>query len=101
MSDPHLTAHARQRMAHRCISLDAVRAAIDYGRHSYVRGALIYALGRRDVAAAAAQDGIDLSPYRGVHVVCSPDGQTVFTTYRNHDLRGLRPQRRRRGRRFV
>ncbi len=98
MPQPHITHHARQRMATRRISPEAVQAAICHGRRSHVRGALIFALGRRDVAAAA-RVGLDLEPHNGVQVVCTPDGGTVLTAYRNHDFRSLKPRGRRRRRR--
>lgn len=97
MPRPDLSDHAHRRMTGRRISTAAVQAALDHGRRSHVRGSLIFALGRREVTAAARR-GLDLAEHAGVHVVCSPDGATVLTTYRNQDLRGLKPRRRRRRR---
>jgi len=84
-----LTQHARERMTSRGLSLDVVHAVMDYGRLVYTRGAAICAIGRKEVKRYARQ-GIDLSRYEGVQVVCSHDG-AVMTAYRNRDFRGLRP----------
>lgn len=90
--DP-LTRHACQRMSARRIPLAAIDAALCHGRARHVRGALILILGWREVAAAA-RHGLDLRPFAGVQVICTPDGCSVLTVYRNHDLRGLKPRRR-------
>ncbi|MGK3982515.1 hypothetical protein WME99_05730 [Sorangium sp. So ce136] len=84
-----LTHHARQRMLHRGLKLEAVGVALLYGRVASVRGAVIHAIGRKEVRFYA-REGIDLSRYEGVHVVCSSDG-AILTAYWNHDFRGLRP----------
>jgi len=89
-----LTKHAWQRMGARGLREAAVRAALDYGRVVHVRGAAIYAIGRKEVSRCQ-RHGIDLSRYEGIQVVCMPYG-TVLTAYRNRDFRGLRPRRRRR-----
>lgn len=82
------TAHARTRMDSRRISAKGVEMVIAYGRAVQVRGAQIYALGKKEVLLAA-REGIDLSCFAGLQVVCSPTG-AVLTTYRNHDFRPLR-----------
>ena len=83
-----LTTHARLRMDGRRIPEAAVAAVLEHGRAVWARGALIHAVGRREVARAA-RHGVDLRPCEGVQVVCSPDGGVV-TVYRNHDFRPLR-----------
>lgn len=88
-----LTKHAAERLPRRGLRRTAVMAAITYGRVAHIRGANIYAIGRREVAFWE-REGIDLARYEGVQVVCSSDGM-VLTVYRNHDFRGLRPRRRR------
>lgn len=92
-SDHRLTRHAWERMSARGISPDAVRRVIDHGRVAHVRGATIYAVGRKEVERYQ-KDDINLSDVEGVQVVCSNSG-TVLTVYRNRDLRGLRPRSRR------
>lgn len=88
-----LTQHARQRMDMRGFSVSDINQALAYGRKVYVRGALIYAVGRKEISQWIAF-GIDLSELEGLQVVCSKDG-AIITVYRNRDFRGLRPRRRR------
>jgi len=89
-----LTRHARDRIDARGISRQAVSAALDYGRELHTRGATLYVIGRQEVSRLRRL-GVDLDAHEGVHVVCAANG-AVVTAYRNHDLRGLRPRRRRR-----
>lgn len=88
-----LTLHAQQRMDMRGISPSCVSQALSYGRKIHVRGAVIYAIGRKEVAQCSSL-GIDLTGMDGLQVVCSNNG-AVMTVYRNRDFRGLRPKRRR------
>jgi hypothetical protein len=87
----HLTQHARGRIRKRGLSEEAVALTIQFGRLVYVRGAQIFALGRREVRRLLEEQGVDLSRYEGVQVVCSEKGD-IITTYRNRDFRGLRPR---------
>jgi Domain of unknown function (DUF4258) len=89
------TVHAQERMQHRCIDPEAVRAALDFGREVFTRGAIVHAIGRREIERWS-DEGVDLSSYDGVQVVCSHDG-AVLTVYRNRNFRGLRPGLGRRG----
>jgi hypothetical protein len=75
-------------MEQRNIEHEAVEVVLDYGREVFTRGAVVHAIGRREIEQWARQ-GIDLSRFEGVQVVCSHDG-TVLTVYRNRDFRGLR-----------
>jgi hypothetical protein len=84
--------HARLRMTQRRVPFDAVHAALELGRTVYTRGACFHVIGRKEVERYEKK-GIDLSPYEGVHVVCSSDG-CIATTYRSRSLRELRPRRR-------
>ena len=88
-----LTRHACERMSGRGLSPSAVRLALNYGRAAHIRGATIYAVGRKEVERFR-QDGIELSLVEGVQVVCTDSG-SILTVYRNRDLRGLRPRSRR------
>ena len=90
---PRVSVHALQRMHERRISEAAVQATLEHGRVAHVRGAAIHAIGRKEVSAMQRQ-GIDLSEYEGVQVVCACDGE-IMTAYRNRDFRGLRPRGRR------
>lgn len=84
-----LTEHARERMSHRGISLEALCAAFHFGRVSTrPGGAEVFLVGRREVADARSL-GFDLSAYEGVQVVCSMRGH-VLTAYRCRRRRRLR-----------
>jgi len=88
-----LTQHAHQRMGMRGFSSADISLALAYGRKIHVRGAAIYAVGRKEISQCA-EFGIDLSDLEGLQVVCANDG-TVMTVYRNRDFRKLRPKSRR------
>lgn len=94
-----LTTHASKRMCGRRMSMTEVDFVLSYGRCTHVRGADIYALGRREAARLKAK-GIDASALQGIQVVCSTDG-AVLTVYRNNDFRGLKPNRRHTHRRIA
>jgi hypothetical protein len=87
------TKHLVRRMDARRIRAQAVTAALEFGRAVHTRGASVRVIGRKEVEKWR-RHGIDLSDCEGVQVVCSPDG-AVLTTYRNRDLRPLRPRPRR------
>jgi len=78
----------------RRIPAEAVSATLEFGRIVHIRGAVIHAVGKREAEKWDAR-GVNLFRHEGVQVVCSPDG-ALLTVYRNRDLRGLRPHRRRR-----
>jgi hypothetical protein len=86
-----LTNHAKERMATRGLRAEAIDAALAYGRVVYVRGADIFAIGRKEIAHYA-KEGVDLSAYDGVQVVVTADG-TILTVYRNRSFNGLRDRR--------
>jgi hypothetical protein len=82
------TCHSRKRMQHRGIDQVAVEAVLEFGREVFTRGAVIHAIGRREIEQWN-DEGIDLSGYDGIQVVCSHEG-SVLTVYRNRNFRGLR-----------
>lgn len=84
--------HAWQRMRQRGIAPALVEQVLRYGRTIHARGLLFCVIGRKEVDHFAAR-GIDLRAADGVHVLVQADG-TVLTTYRNHDLRAIRPFKR-------
>lgn len=88
-SDYHLTAHAELRMQQRGIAPQLIELVLRYGRTIYSRGLI----GHKEVGRYA-RDGIDLSRAEGIHVLVETDG-SVITAYRNHDLRKIRPGKRR------
>ena len=89
---PRMTMHAVRRMHARRISEAAVRATLEHGRIVHVRGAVIHAIGHKEISHLR-RHGIDLSHYEGIQIVCAPGG-TILTAYRNRDFRSLRPRRR-------
>ena len=93
-----MTEHAQIRMFSRRLSERAIQVALAHGREVHTRGAVLYAIGKKEVAKAR-RTGSDISRYEGVHVVCTSDG-CVLTVYRNHNLRGLRPTSRTRSYRY-
>ena len=95
-NDYYLTRHAWERMSGRGLSPDTIRRVLTFGRIAHVRGATIYAVGRKEVERFE-REGIDLSNAEGVQVVCT--SSAIMTAYRNRDFRGLRPRPRRARRR--
>jgi hypothetical protein len=86
-----MTHHAAARMTHRGIRTEVIELVMDYGRMVFTRGAVVFAIGRKEIERYL-KDGIDLSICDGVHIVCSIDG-AVLTVYRNRSFRGLRSGR--------
>ena len=80
------------RSQQRCISRPTIDLVTTYGREIHTRGATFMVVGRKEVDKYKAL-GIDLSKAQGVHVLLSTGGQ-VITTYRNQDLRKIRPRKR-------
>jgi hypothetical protein len=76
-----------------------MKSILAFGREVHTRGAVIYAVGRREVERARTISE-DISEFEGWHIVCSRQGE-IITVYKNRDLRGLRPRRRTRSDRFL
>jgi hypothetical protein len=87
-----LTHHASLRSQQRCISRPTIDLVTTYGREIHTRGATFMVVGRKEVDKYKGF-GIDLSKAQGVHVLLSSEGQ-IITTYRNQDLRKIRPRKR-------
>jgi hypothetical protein len=92
-----LTKHAYERMVTRSISRAAIEAALEFGRCVEIRGAQIFAIGRKEVEKYW-RDGTDLSEFEGMQVVVTASG-AVMTVYRNSDFRSFRRRHRRGSRR--
>ena len=88
-----LTDHAELRMQQRHILQDLLERVLEYGRTIHARGATYKVVGRKDVEYFQRK-GVDLLDAEGIHVLLAEDG-VVLTTYRNHDLRQIRPSKRR------
>ena len=88
---PTLSSHAAARMGQRRIPDAALAVVLTYGRRTFVRGAQVRAIGRREVERFQSK-GIDLRPFEGIQVLLDTTGRQVITAYRNHDFRQLRPE---------
>lgn len=93
LSNYHFTAHAELRMQQRGIAPRLIELVLRYGRTIYARGLAFRVIGHKEVERFA-RDGIDLTRAEGIHVLVETDG-SVITAYRNHDLRKIRPGKRR------
>jgi hypothetical protein len=87
-----LTDHAHRRMSQRGLSEDAITATMTYGREVRTRGAVIYAIGKKEVLRHLV-NGTDLRDFEGIQVVCVSDG-TILTVYKNRNFSGLRDRQR-------
>ena len=83
-----LTRHAWVRMGGRGFSPEMIRKVLEFGRQKHVRGASIYAVGRKEISLYEKK-GFDLKGLDGLQVVCSEEG-AIITAYRNRDFRGLK-----------
>jgi hypothetical protein len=88
-----LTEHARQRMDLRGVSEQVVELALQFGRKIRARRALYHVIGRKEIQALGAQHP-ELKGLDGLQVLTSVNGESVITVYRNHDLRAIRPNKR-------
>jgi hypothetical protein len=83
-----MSVHALRRINQRRIPIFAVQIVIDCGRSTHQKGAVVYAIGRKEVERFK-REGINLQPYQGLQVVCGANGK-VITVYRNNDFRPMR-----------
>lgn len=90
--DAPITHHAELRARQRQISPALLELVMQYGRTIHSRSATYMVIGRKEVEHFAHR-GIDLRKAEGVHVLLGSDG-AVITTYRNQDLRKIRPTKR-------
>lgn len=91
-----VTHHAEVRMQQRGIPEHLVETVLHFGRTVHARGLSFRVVGHKEVARYA-REGIDLTDAEGIHVLLAKDG-SVVTTYRNHDLRAIRPCSRKQAR---
>ena len=88
-----LSTHAEQRMGLRGMSEIDIKLVLTYGREIYSRRAVFHVIGRKEIKKYASQCPA-LKALDGLHVLTVPDKGTVLTVYRNHDLRQIRPSKR-------
>lgn len=84
--------HAAVRMQQRGISLAQVESVLRYGRIVFARGLKFRVIGKNEVRHFSSL-GVNLLNCQNIHVLVDPDG-TVITAYKNHDLRKIRPSKR-------
>lgn len=83
-----MTRHAYQRMCARGMSLGAIETTLAFGRSFEQHGTVTYVIRRKEVSRYRGE-GIDLTAFEGIHVICGEAGR-VITVYRNRDLHRLR-----------
>ncbi len=94
MSDePALSSHARQRMDLRGMSERDIELVLKFGRKIHSRRTVFHVIGRKEIKNYASACP-ELKELDGLHVLTVPDKGTVLTAYRNHDLRLIRPSKR-------
>lgn len=79
-----MSTHAKKRSRARGISQGDIELVLQYGQAYYARGAKIWFLGKREANRWMREEG-RLRDLVGIHLVCSTDGSTVMTTYRNRN----------------
>jgi hypothetical protein len=88
-----ISVHASDRMHGRSITFQQIDMVIRFGRVAHVRGATVYAIGRREMEQLLRLN-INTDRLEGLQVVCDPWSGTVITAYRNRDLSSLRRKSR-------
>lgn len=98
IADLPFSGHGKARLFGRRFSVAGVGDVLSFGREVHARGAVVYAVGKREVVRARKQ-GVDISDLEGWHIVCGHSG-AILTVYKNRSLRRLRPVYRTRNNRF-
>ncbi len=88
-----LSTHAQRRMGLRGMSEIDIDLVLTYGRKIYSRRAVFHVIGRKEIKEYASECPA-LKTLDGLHVLTVPENGTVLTVYRNHDLRQIRPSKR-------
>ncbi len=86
-----ITQHASQRMSARGINEYALKTVLAFGRKIYVKGAVYYVLGRKEIQKYGTQEPI-LKNMEGIQVVTSAEEgiYRVLTVFKNRDFSDLR-----------
>ena len=85
--------HAQRRMDMRGINQKTIDLVLKFGREVRTRGALFYVIGKKEIHQFYKQEPL-LKDMEGIQVLTTKDG-VIITTYRNKDLRQIRPDHRR------
>lgn len=86
----HITKHAEVRMNKRGITRQMLELVLMFGRKIYARGVVFYVIGKKEIQRFHKKEA-GLKNMEGIQVLTSVDG-VVITTYRNRDLRAIRPE---------
>lgn len=86
-----ITQHAQHRMTARGISEYALKTVLAFGRKLYLKGAVYYVLGRKEIEKYGEKEPI-LQQLEGVQVVTSAEEgiYRVLTVFKNRDFKGLK-----------
>ena len=92
-NDALLTEHGRRRMGQRGVKPEAVEFALKLGRKIYSRRALFFVIGKKEITKYGDQYP-QLKQFEGLQVVTDVESNLILTVYRSHDLRQIRPNKR-------
>lgn len=90
---PAISSHAQQRMDLRGMSERDIELVLKFGRKIHSRRTVFHVIGRIEIKKYAAECP-ELKELDGLHVLTVPQKGTVLTAYRNHNLRHIRPSKR-------
>lgn len=89
-----LSGHAVKRMSQRGLQPFQIDLVLQYGRKVHARRAVFYVIGRKEVEMHRNHVP-ELEKLEGIQIVVNANHDVILTVYRNHDLRGIRPCKRR------
>ncbi len=86
-----ITQHAMQRMMERGINEHGLKTVLAFGRKCYTKGAVYYAVGRKEVRKYGEQEPL-LKRLEGIQVVTSVEDHVyrILTVFKNHCFKSLR-----------
>ena len=85
----YITYHAEMRMCQRGICADTLELILQFGRKIRSKGAIFYVIGKKEIQRYCQVEP-KLRNMEGMQVLTTHEG-TVITTYRNKNLRSIRP----------
>lgn len=90
-----ITQHAQHRMMERGITEYGLKTVLAFGRKLYLRGAVYYVVGRKEVKKYGGREPL-LKKLEGLQVVTSAEEGVyrILTVFKNHDFKKLRNRSR-------
>lgn len=85
----YITFHAEMRMCQRGICANTLELILQFGRKIRSKGATFYVIGKKEIQKYNTIEP-KIKDMEGMQVLISAEG-TVITTYRNKNLRSIRP----------